>query len=465
MPGPVVPPEPRSGQPSRALLLGLLVLVLLLNSCTPAGSTAAPPEPGTSSPGGIAPSSPPTLGSSPSGENATNPTATSAAATSAYQGWPAGARATLTALAASARQHDRSAWMRQLSTRDPAIGVAGRRLYENLAALPLVALTLTPQPRTLELSPARRALLGDRAWVQQVAVSWRVTHDVGPAEQLLWVTFVDEGGAARVAGTSDGPPEPAATPLWTLGTLHAHTGRATTVLAAAGQSSESWVRRGDAAAAAVRRRLAANPLLTWSGGLVVELPATQQAFEQVLGVSPGSYAQLAAVAWPVGPDAATAGVRIVVNPAQSRLLDAEALDVLVTHEATHVATRSAASSGPTWLVEGFADYVAYDAHPRTSAAAARELLSRVSSQGPPARLPGDADFTPSAPELALTYAESWLACRFLAETYSPGQLTQLYARVDGGDGLAPSLQAVFDLTEAELTAGWQRYLVAAARRR
>jgi hypothetical protein len=436
MPGPAVPPDSRSGPQPRSLLLGL-VLLLLLGSCTPAGSTASPPSTGT------------TATSSPT----------------AYRGWTAGSWATLTALAGSARRHDRSAWVRLLSTRDPAFVGTSDRLYDNLTALPLVALALTPQPRTFALSPARRALLGDRAWVQQMRVAWRVRNDVGPAEQLLWVTLVDEGGTARLAGITDGPPEPAATPLWTLGSLRTETGRATTVLAAAGQPTDSWVRRGDAAVTAVRRRIASQPRLRWSGGLVVELPASQRAFEQVLGVSPGSYAQLAAVAWPIGPDPATAALRIVVNPAQSRLLDAEALDVLVTHEATHVATRSAASPAPTWLVEGFADYVAYDAHPRTSAAAAAELLGRVRTQGLVPRLPGDADFTPSAPELSLTYAESWLACRFLADTYGPGQLTQLYARVDAGEGLAPSLQAVFGLTEVELTAGWQRYLVAVARHR
>ena len=51
--------------------------------------------------------------------------------------------------------------------------------------------------------------------------------------------------------------------------------------------------------------------------------------------------------------------------------------MLLTHEVVHVATRSFASAAPTWLVEGFADQIAYDAYPDHPPAALRPLRDAV----------------------------------------------------------------------------------------
>jgi hypothetical protein len=213
----------------------------------------------------------------------------------------------------------------------------------------------------------------------------------------------------------------------------------------------------------VRRRLTGGLGAGWNGQLVLEVPSTRQAFERMLGVAPGSYADIAAVAWPEGPDAATAAVRIVVNPGVTATLDEQGVAVLLAHEAVHVATRSAASAAPTWLVEGLADYVAYDAYPTTATAAAAALLRQVKDRGAPTSLPADDQFSPSAPDLALAYAQAWLACRLLAEEQSPARLMRFYLATSDGTDVAVALRQETGLSAAQLTARWRRYLESAAR--
>lgn len=374
----------------------------------------------------------------------------------------AAAQTSVDALAAAVLRRDAVGYRQQLSSADPAFAETATRIF-NLGELPLTSLSLRVLPATSVLSPQRRELLGEDADVRQVSVLWAVAGDRAPAQHLLWLTFLAQGPAAVLAGAIDGPVGRGARPLWLLERVRGAGRGQVTVLAGPRQPSELWVERGNRAAAAVRKRLAADLHSRWNGRLVVELPSTPAAFERVLGVGAGSYAQIAAVSWPEGPDPATAPARIVVNPALSSVADEDSLAVLLAHEATHVAVRSSASKAPTWLVEGFADYLAYDAHPRTARLAAEGLLASVRRSGVPATLPRDADFTPGAPGLNLVYARSWLACRYLAEEFSHEQLARFYLRVDDGESVDAAARAVFRLTERELTTRWGASLRAAAR--
>ena len=63
------------------------------------------------------------------------------------------------------------------------------------------------------------------------------------------------------------------------------------------------------------------------------------------------------------------------------------------------------SAAPTWLIEGFADYVAYAAYPATESAALTPLRTRVRGGWLPGALPSEADFRASAAELDLAYAQ------------------------------------------------------------
>lgn len=422
MPGPVA----RADRLSRAGLSLLLGLCCLLSSCS---SSVAPPAP---------------AGSSSSA--------------------PRGAADTVRVLGEAVATRSRARFDSVISDRDPSFRRTADTIYADLTAAAVTSFTARLRPLESDLSPVRRALLGPDAEVHQVAVVWRVSGDVGPAEHLLWLTFVPRGSGWAIAGTTDGPGDRTASPIWLQGPLTVARSASTTVLAAAPGGAQRWLASGDSAVVAVRARLRSGLGARWNSRLVLEVPATRSAFERLLGVAAGSYAQIAAVSWPEGPDPATAALRIVVNPELAGGLDEQSLRILMTHEVTHVATRSAASPAPSWLVEGFADYVAYDAHPATAGRAEAQLLSRVRADGGPRALPDNSRFTPAAADLQRSYAEAWLACRYLADTYSPASLSRFYRAVDGGADVPAALQSVFGLTEREFTAKWAAQLSAAAQR-
>lgn len=423
----------------RPLLTGLVVC-LVLGSCDPADQTAADQAPAVQ----------PATGSFGGADRT------------------AAAQTVLDRLALALLHGDRTAFSELMSERDPSFGPAADRLY-GVAHLPTTSLTFRLEAPLSVLTTPRRAVLGPAAWVQQVTVAWALRGDSYPAQHTLWLTFLRDGKAIQVAGTADGPAERRAQPLWLVDSVQAERQGKVTVLAASDRSASTWARRGSVAAAAVARRLhgAHRPgagRASWNGSLVVEVPADQDDFERVLGVAAGSYGQIAAVAWPEGPTEATAALRIVVNPALADRLEDDRADVLLTHEATHIATRSAASRAPTWLVEGFADYVAYDAFPASAEAAAAPAMVRVQKLGPPRELPADDRFSAGAADLELAYAQSWLACRYLAGTSSPLQLDRFYQQVDSGVSVAQALRSVYGWRMADFMSGWRRYLQQASDR-
>ncbi|GAA3149067.1 hypothetical protein GCM10010466_44990 [Planomonospora alba] len=175
---------------------------------------------------------------------------------------------------------------------------------------------------------------------------------------------------------------------------------------------------------------------------VVLLPETDAEAAVLAGASgPGATAGMAALA--------TAD-RVVVLPSGYARLSEVGRDVVITHELVHVATGATRGGRvPTWLSEGFADYVGYAGTGLDTRTVAAELAAEVRAGVLPEGLPGPADFAPGAPRLAQAYEEAWLACRYVAERFGERALVRLY----GGDA-----ETVLGLTAAELTAGWRDYL-------
>jgi len=374
---------------------------------------------------------------------------------------PTAAQSTLVLLAQAARGQDRAGFNRLVSDRDSAFAERARQLYGNLSRLPLDQLSLRLQPGERELAAARRAVLGPEAWRQPATVTWRLAGESSAAEHTVWLTFAVQDGTPLLAGTSDRPSgEPAAAPIWWLGPVSATPAGAGWLLVGEGQSARLWSGRVTDAVAQVRRRVTAGAAADWTGAVVVEVPATRRDFEAVLGAAPGSYADIAAVTTAEGP--AAAAVRVVVNPEVARRLAPVGVAVVLVHETVHVATRSADSPAPTWIVEGLADYVALSAHPEAAGGAAEPLLQRVRDTGPPSDLPTDDEFRAGAPDLSVSYAEAWLACRHIAEDHAPAALQRLYTALDAGVPLDQALRDELGVSLSAFLAGWRRYLARAA---
>ncbi|HET9871708.1 MAG TPA: hypothetical protein VFP89_03805 [Propionibacteriaceae bacterium] len=372
---------------------------------------------------------------------------------------------TLDQLTSAVRTADQPAFRALVAGADPEFATTATMLWGNLTQLPLTRFELAAGARTASLSPTRRALLGDEAWVQQVRVRWQLAAEPYPAAHWIWMTF-SGGSRPLLAGTADAPSGESteARPLWWLEPVTVARSADSVALVAAKSTARRWALRGHTAVQAVAGRVGGHAGSRSNPQLTLEVPSSQAMFERVLGVAGGSYRAVAATAWPEGPDTETAALRVVVNPDAVNGVGEEGLAILLAHEATHVLTRSPGSAAPTWLVEGFADYVAYEAYPATRATAAAALLDRVRRHGPPPGLPRDGVFIPASDELDRAYAGAWLACRLVAELGSPPTVTSLYQRVSAGAPLDVALTSLLGMDEKQFTRRWQRYLVTLSRR-
>jgi len=272
------------------------------------------------------------------------------------------------------------------------------------------------------------------------------------ASATVWLTLVGGPDGARLVSTGDGPTTQApAEPLWWFApTTRADRGRAT-VLVGAGQDATRWAALADRAASEVHDLLPAALGRRWDGHVVVEVPGSRSDVVRVLGGAPSAYAGTAAVTRPEGPTT-DAAVRVVVDPAAAT---GEGLATLLTHETVHVATRSAGSPAPSWVVEGLAELVALEAHPdqrATELSALHDASGDDQDQDP---LPADPAFAAGGPGVPGAYARAWLACRAVVERRGTDGLGRLYAALDAGETLDRAATSSLGV-DADTLAGWAR---------
>ncbi|MEW5812717.1 MAG: peptidase [Actinomycetota bacterium] len=161
--------------------------------------------------------------------------------------------------------------------------------------------------------------------------------------------------------------------------------------------------------------------------VAAELPAAERAVTAFWGaqwptdisiVVAGSPEQFAALAG-AGPDTAatTTSERITFSPAATAMNAAD-LRLVLRHELFHYAARArTAADAPVWLTEGVADYV-----------------GRPAPTGPveaPERLPTDAELATPGSQRSGAYDRAWAFATFVAQTYGPARLRELYVAACG----------------------------------
>jgi hypothetical protein len=136
--------------------------------------------------------------------------------------------------------------------------------------------------------------------------------------------------------------------------------------------------------------------------------------------------------------------------------------IVLQHEVTHIAAAAATTDAtPTWLAEGFAEYVGNLGSGQSVPDAASELATAVRSGAVPRRLPEPGAFTGRAAGRA--YEEAWLACRLIASRAGQAGLVRLY-RMVGRDGAAAqgaaahAARRVLGEPISRFVAQWRAYL-------
>lgn len=357
-------------------------------------------------------------------------------------------------LEAAVRQRDASAAEKLADPGDTGARELLRAMVDNAEQLRVADFSL----RYVDEDRALSAGLDGGRWAAAVDTSWRFDgFDAEPAHTEVTFRFGEENGRAVLVGVGG---DDRRTPLWLTGPLRVE--RTDTTLVLVDGSQEKLERYSRLAQGAVPVVL--EVLSRWQPRLVVEVPASAAAVDEVLGVEPGQYAAIAAVTTTVdGSLSPTAPVHVFVNPEVFGDLREVGGQVVMSHEATHVATDAATSSSPVWLLEGFADYVALRDVPLPLSVTAGQVLEQVRDEGPPAALPGRAEFDTRTTHLGAAYEAAWLACRLLADLGGEQALVELYRRTSEGAQVDAAMRAVFSLTLEQFTARWSQHLQALAR--
>ena len=299
--------------------------------------------------------------------------------------------------------------------------------------------------------------MGRDAWAATVDLGYRYGGvDTGSAGEETRVVLVPgAGGVARIASFGGAG---ARTPLWLVERLSVSRTDRTLVLVGAPST-------GRFPALATQAVLDVNRVLPgWRGDLVVEVPATRTQLDEAVQASPGQYDNIAAVTTTAdGSLAPGAPLRVFVNPDVFSGLKARGAQVVLSHEATHVAVAAPFATMPTWLLEGFADFVALDHAGVPVRVAASQILRRVRADGPPRGLPTAADLDPSADGLGATYEEAWLVCRFLGERFGADEVVAFYRAVDGGTSTRRAFHTVLGTTQRAFVSAWRQDLAGLAR--
>jgi hypothetical protein len=358
----------------------------------------------------------------------------------------------------SAPRVDRSAATRLLDRlevavrhRDPAAAaaLAGgsgvgqlRGVVRNAGALHVAGFSLRYVAQT-------GAVTSSGGWAADVATTWRFAGFDRRAVHLeVRVRFAPAARGLRITGIGGGDRR---SPLWLSGPLQVRRTPTSLVLVA------GTAARADHVAALARRAVpqVRRVLPTWPGGLVVEVPASQAGLDAALGASSGAYSGIAAVTTTVdGSRSRRSPSHVFLDPEVFDPLGSRGAQVVLTHETTHVATDAANSPAPTWLVEGFADYVALRAQRLPLSITAARISALVHRGGVPRRLPADEEFAVGAPHLEARYESAWLACRLLAQDGGQQALVAFYRAVDAGRATAPELRRHFGLGPTTFRRQW-----------
>ena len=305
----------------------------------------------------------------------------------------------------------------------------------------------------------RGGLDSEGEWPATATLSLRFAgFDTGLATSEVQVAFsvapsaVDDDSVSIAALGGPASVPRAATPVWFTDRVAVRRTPQTLVVAVdrAGRYSEM-------ARSAVR--VVQRVLRDWPGGLVVEVPASAAGVDAALGVEPGTFGNVAGVTATVdGTGSSRAPVHVFLNPERIGELRPAGAQVVVSHEAAHVALDATSSSLPVWLAEGFADYVALRDVTLPLTTTAGQIIRQVRREGTPRALPSDADFDDASEYFGAAYEASWLACRLLAERFGEGRLLRFYRQADGADEFAPLFRRTFGLTEQQFTQQWRTAL-------
>ncbi|WP_432982194.1 hypothetical protein [Dactylosporangium sp. CA-233914] len=366
--------------------------------------------------------------------------------------------------AEAVKRKDLGGWMADVDQRDSGFVQRQRQQFENLTKMPFAELSFE---RTAQSAPKMAAFLPSQLFDQYHAavkvVAVTVRHridgvDSKPVATPWLAVFGYSQGRWVIAGDGVGkdlPTGEAGQPWDAAGAITVvRNDRVVAVLSAdaggdAGRTLLQLAETGLQQVAAVRPN-------GWDGKVLLTAVTDRKIFDTYFAESQDRVAQVAAIAvpyysgvaeWSARPAYAT--TRVVFNPSELSAPKAE-LQHDLTHEFTHAAMGPVTGPyTPRWVVEGFAEYVAYK-DGKFNAAGIRQALGDIKID----KFPTDKEFY----DEPRNYVSGWLACRMIAETYGQAKLVAFYEAFQRLSEVESVAREVLGVGRDQLEQQWRDYV-------
>jgi hypothetical protein len=343
---------------------------------------------------------------------------------------------------------DRAAFLATVDRRRTGYYRSQATLFARMRTVPFSAFSYQVTDRRDWASTAvRRRYTPERVYLPRVEARYRFEgQDASPVLARFSYTFVLTRSGWRIGGEDRAwPGGRDDVEIWDAGPVE--TLRTGHTLVVHHPGDEPLAGRLLRAAERAYDQVGATWKARWERKVVILVPSSQDEAERLVGARDLSrVAAIASSSVESGPTERVLGNRIVVNTANVSGYTPLNLQVLVTHEMTHVATRTLGDGVPLLLVEGFADYTALKPLGLSLAASRPNLAAHARAGRFDGALPDDRDFRTRL--AAVAYDEGSAFCQWVAETFGEDKLRALYQAFTGPD----------PPTGAELDRGFRRVL-------
>lgn len=369
---------------------------------------------------------------------------------------------------ASVLTKNRAAWQETISPAARAFRVRQGRVFGRLTAL---------APRSWAYSfrratplPASRSMQSG-GWVAQVDLAYQLTAGGPTVHRHQYLTIIPAGhrstsaagtagpGDWRIAGDTAGPTQ---SDLWDLSPISVTRGSRCLVI-----GSIEW-RQLNRKITNSCQRSAVRVDSVWGRGwprqTTLIVPDSQKQLGQLLDRSSTESKGLSdTAAVTVGP--VSEAEEVLINPVVFTKFPALGIRVVLAHEMVHVATRATGSGdAPTWLAEGFADYVGFGDSGLGPRDIAGDALREVDRGRIPSAFPGDATFDSDGKGAAAAYGFAWTIMKTIANHGGTQRAVAFYRAATSGTGAASArvdgaVRKVLGLKDSQaLVAEWRHEL-------
>lgn len=325
-------------------------------------------------------------------------------------------------------RHDKAAFLATVDARRRTFYRSQAVLFDRMATVPFASFSYSvPDPlQDVGSDRARQRYSPTVVSMFPVEASFGFRdQDSSPFLARFYYTFAITDSGWRIAGQDDvASPLRSDVEIWDSGGVQTMSTARTLVVFHPGDTV--LARRLLSVAERGYGQVAASWSSSWDKRVVILVPRDQREAQRL--VRSRDLSEVAAVtssAVEAGPLHRLLGNRIIVNT--SLLEDYRTLDlqVVLTHEMTHVATRKIGVGVPLYLVEGFADFTALrplDAPVRVTRPSLAAAVRAGRFRG---RLPSRSQLVGS--DAALAYDEGSTFCLWVESTFGEAKLQALYS--------------------------------------